>query len=231
MYVVRSRAVVGAPFLRRIYFAGKSCMRPVIPSVGSATLAITCGSCDAFRGTVPSMPSPVPAAVAARNTATAGWLRLGRRRNTLGMQAGASSTPSAAEGEGQDGDAVAPSSYPGPVIPRVGGAMPEQRPGWFRVPAPGGKHTKVRPSCCRLFQKQQAFFLLARQSVRVESNLTEWLRRGARARGVNADRARGRQLRWPPASSLRRVRTLDPVCRMHVCCCASSIQQSTAVVS
>ena len=36
------------------------------------------------------------------------------------------------------------SSYPGPVIPRVGGQMPEQRPGWFRVPAPGGKYTKVR---------------------------------------------------------------------------------------
>lgn len=38
-------------------------------------------------------------------------------------------------------------SYPGPVIPRVGGAMPEQRPGWFRVPAPGGKHTKVCTRC------------------------------------------------------------------------------------
>lgn len=35
------------------------------------------------------------------------------------------------------------SSYPSPLIPRVGGAMPKQRPGWFRVPAPGGKYTKV----------------------------------------------------------------------------------------
>ncbi|CAN0377216.1 unnamed protein product [Pylaiella littoralis] len=41
-----------------------------------------------------------------------------------------------------DGDAATLSSYPGPMVPRVGGAMPEQRPGWFRVPAPGGKHTK-----------------------------------------------------------------------------------------
>ncbi|CAM9470413.1 unnamed protein product, partial [Choristocarpus tenellus] len=28
------------------------------------------------------------------------------------------------------------------MIPRVGGTMPEQRPGWFRVPAPGGEYTK-----------------------------------------------------------------------------------------
>ena len=32
---------------------------------------------------------------------------------------------------------------PGHVIPRVGKQMPDQRPGWFRVPAPGGKYTKV----------------------------------------------------------------------------------------
>ncbi|CAM9342583.1 unnamed protein product [Ascophyllum nodosum] len=31
---------------------------------------------------------------------------------------------------------------PGHVIPRVGKQMPDQRPGWFRVPAPGGKYTK-----------------------------------------------------------------------------------------
>lgn len=29
-----------------------------------------------------------------------------------------------------------------PVVPRVGAAMPDGRPDWFRVPAPGGKHTK-----------------------------------------------------------------------------------------
>ena len=30
-----------------------------------------------------------------------------------------------------------------PVIPRVGGKMPEgRRPNWFHVPAPGGKNTK-----------------------------------------------------------------------------------------
>lgn len=31
----------------------------------------------------------------------------------------------------------------GSSVPRVGGPMPAERPGWFRVPAPGGKHTKV----------------------------------------------------------------------------------------
>ena len=30
------------------------------------------------------------------------------------------------------------------VIPRVGGAMPEKRPDWFRVPAPGGEHTRFK---------------------------------------------------------------------------------------
>jgi len=28
------------------------------------------------------------------------------------------------------------------VVPRVGGAMPEKRPDWFRVPAPGGANTR-----------------------------------------------------------------------------------------
>lgn len=64
-------------------------------------------------------------------------LRLARRRDTM-----EASAPTTAEG-----DNVAQNSYPGPMIPRVGGEMPEQRPGWFRVPAPGGKHTKV--SCYR----------------------------------------------------------------------------------
>lgn len=42
-----------------------------------------------------------------------------------------------------DGDDAGVSSYPGPMVPRVGGTMPEKRPDWFRVPAPGGKDTKV----------------------------------------------------------------------------------------
>lgn len=90
-------------------------------------LAITCGSCDAFR-------TSIPVAVPAR-------LRLARRRATMETSA----PPTAAD------ENTAQSSYPGPMIPRVGGAMPEQRPGWFRVPAPGGKHTKVsrlRPLFC-----------------------------------------------------------------------------------
>lgn len=88
-------------------------------------LAITCGSCDAFR-------TSIPVAMPAR-------LRLARRRATM-----EASAPTTAESS----DKSAQSSYPGPMIPRVGGDMPEQRPGWFRVPAPGGKHTKVRLLAC-----------------------------------------------------------------------------------
>ncbi|CAM9292130.1 unnamed protein product [Discosporangium mesarthrocarpum] len=42
---------------------------------------------------------------------------------------------------GSMGEASA-SSYSGPMIPKVGGPMPETRPSWFRVPAPGGDYTK-----------------------------------------------------------------------------------------
>ena len=40
------------------------------------------------------------------------------------------------------GLAVPPPVPTGGVTPRVGGAMPAKRPDWFRVPAPGGDHTK-----------------------------------------------------------------------------------------
>ena len=89
-----------------------------------AVLAITCCTCDAFR-------TSIPVAMPAR-------ARLARRRATM-----EASEPTTAG----TGDNAAQSSYPGPVIPRVGGEMPEQRPGWFRVPAPGGKHTKVSVVC------------------------------------------------------------------------------------
>lgn len=88
-----------------------------------ASLAVTC---DAFYS--------MPTAVCPRSTS----LRLAHSGSSGGVSTEAS-TPTTAES-----DAATSSSYPGPVTPRVGGAMPEQRPGWFRVPAPGGKHTKVR---------------------------------------------------------------------------------------
>lgn len=47
------------------------------------------------------------------------------------------------------------STYAGPVVPRVGGAMPETRPGWFRVPAPGGKDSKVCMFVTAVYQRYQ----------------------------------------------------------------------------
>lgn len=91
----------------------------------TATLVLACAACEAFH---------VPASTA-RGTRTS--MRSARRLRASTEAASGLDATEVDDGTG------ALSSYPGPMIPRVGGKMPEQRPGWFRVPAPGGQHTKV----------------------------------------------------------------------------------------
>lgn len=90
-------------------------------SSAAATLALACAACEAFL--VPGSPSLGGTSI----------------RSLREVKLGVAVSPDA------DTDAIGEplGSYPGPMIPRVGGAMPDQRPGWFRVPAPGGKDSKV----------------------------------------------------------------------------------------
>ncbi|CAN0105401.1 unnamed protein product [Ectocarpus sp. 12 AP-2014] len=94
-------------------------MRSKLPSAAAA-LAIIRASCEAFH-----VPPSSGSSLCMRSVPEAS-----------SSSRGSSSMPTT------EVDGPTQTSYPGPVIPRVGGAMPEQRPGWFRVPAPGGKHTK-----------------------------------------------------------------------------------------
>lgn len=102
-------------------------MRPSLPS--AVALALSCASCEAFHMRVRSAGLRSP-----RRSATRG-------NRVTRMEASSSSSSSTAPPVEADGHSL--NSNAGATIPRVGGAMPEQRPGWFRVPAPGGKHTKV----------------------------------------------------------------------------------------
>lgn len=107
-------------------------MRSTLSTLATATLSLTWATCEAFH---------VPAPCKPQGGASARSRRVGRVR----MVDASAAASSIAGGEGVEKGTLG--SYPGPVIPRVGGAMPEQRPGWFRVPAPGGKHTKVCARC------------------------------------------------------------------------------------
>lgn len=118
-------------------------MRPTLSSA-TATLVLVCAMCEAFN---------IPASIRHGGGSLRSASR--SRRISIGTEISPSETtvPSHSKGAvadddagglgGSRGDGEVRSSYPGPVIPRVGGEMPNERPGWFRVPAPGGKHTKV----------------------------------------------------------------------------------------
>eukprot|EP00904_Undaria_pinnatifida_P013245 jgi/Undpi1/9050/HiC_scaffold_26.g11510.m1 len=97
----------------------------------TATLALTSASCEAFL-------LPACTAQGGSPASTAGIRTL--RRSNVGMEVRAAPEVGEADTISSSDDTL--STYAGPVVPRVGGAMPETRPGWFRVPAPGGKDSK-----------------------------------------------------------------------------------------
>lgn len=104
----------------------------------TATLSLGCTGCEAFHAN-PTTPSSLRIRSSQHHLNRLSW--------TLRSEATAEAQPNTTNNDrGVRGGDSAVSSYPGPIVPRVGGAMPEQRPSWFRVPAPGGKHTKVQCS-------------------------------------------------------------------------------------
>lgn len=112
----------------------------------TASLALGCAGCEAFH--VPIASSRTRNSQCCLESSSLSGVQ--GVRGVPAMEATATTQSSILEGaSGETASSV--SSYPGPVVPRVGSAMPKQRPGWFRVPAPGGKHTKVwiycSPSC------------------------------------------------------------------------------------
>lgn len=111
-------------------------------SSATATLALTSASCEAFL-----VPAFTPQG---SSTSTVTGMR-SSRRSSVSMEV--SAKPEVGEADTINSSDNPLSSYPGPVIPRVGGAMPEKRPGWFRVPAPGGKDSKVSISSIRVQQQ------------------------------------------------------------------------------
>ena len=102
-------------------------------SSATATLALTCASCEASL-----VPAFTPQQCSSTSTTT-GMQSLLKRSVSMEVQA----KPDVGEAGTINSSDNTLSNYPGPVVPRVGGAMPKQRPGWFRVPAPGGKDSKV----------------------------------------------------------------------------------------
>lgn len=119
-------------------------MRSTVSSA-AATLALGCAACEAFHVPTSAQTPQGTVAIASKS------MRL-RRGRLLHMEAASTAENSNVDTYvvgAADSDTLV-GSYPGPVVPRVGGAMPEQRPGWFRVPAPGGKHTKVGRRECTL---------------------------------------------------------------------------------
>lgn len=104
----------------------------------TATLSLGCTGCEAFHAN-PTSSSSWRIRSSQHLPSRLAW--------TMRSEATAEAQPNTTnDSRGVQGGDGAVSSYPGPIVPRVGGAMPEQRPSWFRVPAPGGKHTKVQCS-------------------------------------------------------------------------------------
>ena len=107
-------------------------------SSAMATLVLTSASCEAFL---------VPAFTLQGSSTNTPTGTQSSRSSSVSMEVRAK--PEVGEADIISSSDSTVSSYPGPVIPRVGGTMPEKRPGWFRVPAPGGKDSKVCVSSLR----------------------------------------------------------------------------------